>query len=145
MAHAARDLRRVLYVEDNPADAALVREHLRTFGSVELILAGSRDDALQRVGEQVPDLVLVDLSLPGGNGIHLIRDLRHADRTRYTPVVVFSGSERASDVRLCLSAGASAFVRKPGDPDAYRRRLDGIVAFWCQVAEPAPSLGASVG
>ena len=135
----------VLYVEDNPADARLVREHLRTFTWADLVIVGSRDEALQKVGERVPDLVLVDLSLPGGNGMHLIRDLRHADRTRYTPIVVFSASERGSDVLLCLSAGASAFVRKPGSSDDHRKTLETIVAFWCQVAEPAPSIGASVG
>ena len=141
MAHTAREERRVLYVEDNPADAALVREHLRSFGSVKLVLAVSRDEALQRVAESVPDLVLVDLSLPGGNGMHFIRDLRHSERTRYVPVVVFSGSNRPSDVHLCLSAGASAFVRKPAEPEAYRRALETAVSFWCQVAEPPPNGG----
>jgi CheY-like chemotaxis protein len=130
--------RTVLYVEDNPADARLVEEHLQPFAWAELVLAGSRDEALQRVEQQAPELVLVDLSLPGGNGIHLIRDLRHDDRTRYTPIVVFSGCSRESDVRLCLSAGASAFVRKPTEPDAYRLTLQTTVSFWCQVAEPPP-------
>lgn len=134
--------RTVLYVEDNPSDARLVREHLRPFDWAELVLAGSRDEALERIGDQAPELVLVDLSLPGGNGIHLIRDLRQADRTRYTPIVVFSGSTRESDVRLCLSAGASAFVRKPAEPEVYRRTLETTISFWCQVAEPAPSNGA---
>ena len=131
----------VLYVEDNPADARMVQEHLRPFDWADLVLAGSRDEALQRVESNAPELVLVDLSLPGGNGIHLIRDLRHADRTRYTPIVVFSGSNRDSDIRLCLSAGASAFVRKPIEPEAYRRTLETTVAFWCEVAEPAPPNG----
>jgi CheY-like chemotaxis protein len=139
--HAA-DLRRtVLYVEDNPADARLVQEHLRGFGWADLVLAGSRDEALRCVEQRVPELVLLDLSLPGGNGMHLIRDLRQTDRTRYTPIVVFSGSSRPSDVHLCLSAGASAFVRKPGDPEAYRRALETAVSFWCEVAEPSPNGG----
>jgi len=133
--------RTVLYVEDNPADARLVREHLRGFDWADLVLAGSRDEALRCVEQRVPELVLLDLSLPGGNGMHLIRDLRHTDRTRYTPIVVFSGSSRPSDVHLCLSAGASAFVRKPGDPDAYRRALETAVSFWCVVAEPSPNGG----
>ncbi|HET9300309.1 MAG TPA: response regulator [Candidatus Polarisedimenticolaceae bacterium] len=133
--------RTVLYVEDNPADARLVREHLRGFAWADLVLAGSRDEALRSVEERVPELVLLDLSLPGGNGMHFIRDLRHSERTRYIPVVVFSGSNRPSDVQLCLSAGASAFVRKPAEPEAYRRALETAVAFWCQVAEPPPNGG----
>ena len=80
--------RTVLYVEDNPADARLVREHLRGFAWADLVLAGSRDEALRSVEERVPELVLLDLSLPGGNGMHFIRDLRHSERTRYIPVVV---------------------------------------------------------
>ena len=131
--------RTVLYVEDNPADARLVREHMQGFDWAELVVAGSRDEALRSVEERVPELVLLDLSLPGGNGMHFIRDLRHSERTRYVPVVVFSGSNRPSDVHLCLSAGASAFVRKPGDPVAYRRALETVVSFWCQVAEPPPN------
>jgi CheY-like chemotaxis protein len=133
--------RTVLYVEDNPADARLAREHLRGFGWADLVLAGSRDEALRSVEERVPELVLLDLSLPGGNGMHFIRDLRHAERTRYTPIVVFSGSSRPSDVLLCLSAGASAFVRKPSEPEAYRHALETAVSFWCQVAEPPPDGG----
>jgi CheY-like chemotaxis protein len=131
--------RTVLYVEDNQADARLVREHMQGFDWAELVVAGSRDEALRSVEERVPELVLLDLSLPGGNGMHFIRDLRQADRTRYIPIVVFSGSSRPSDVHLCLSAGASAFVRKPGDPVAYRRALETVVSFWCQVAEPPPN------
>jgi CheY-like chemotaxis protein len=137
--HGTDAHRTVLYVEDNPADARLVREYLRGFDWAELVLAGSRDEALRSVEERVPELVLLDLSLPGGNGMHFIRDLRQAERTRYVPVVVFSGSNRPSDVRLCLSAGASAFVRKPADPEAYRRALETAVSFWCQVAEPPPN------
>jgi CheY-like chemotaxis protein len=129
--------RTVLYVEDNPADARLVREHIKAFSWAELVVVGSRDEALARVAERVPDLVLVDLSLPGGNGIHLIRDLRREAATRFTPIVVFSGSHRPSDVMLCLSAGASAFVRKPSGLDPFARVLTATVAFWGEVAEPA--------
>jgi two-component system, chemotaxis family, response regulator Rcp1 len=137
---AATD-RRVLYVEDSPADLALVEEALRTAGiAVALERVGDGEAALERARAAPPDLMLVDLRLPRLDGIGVVAALR-ADpepRVRRTPVVILSTSALPSDVGRAYDAGANCFLDKPLGFEEFTRAIAAVMTMWLEVVTAPP-------
>jgi two-component system, response regulator len=77
-----------------------------------------------------PTLVLLDYSLPKLSGIEVLTRLRQNDRTRLTPIVVFSGANTDSVLTECYRIGANSFVAKPSDPQEHIDRLIQIARYW---------------
>ena len=107
--------RRVLYLEDNPANALLMRSIVGRRGAVDLVVVSRGAEALDMVFAAPPDLLLLDLHLPDISGEEVLRRLRTDPRTSTLPVVVIT-ADAAPQVRQQLSAlGADAFLAKPFD------------------------------
>jgi chemotaxis family two-component system response regulator Rcp1 len=132
---------RVLIVEDNPGDLDLVREVLST-ASVPHAISVAVDgvDALDqlRTGEQLPDLMILDLNLPKKDGRELLRDIKGDPRLQHIPVVVFSSSEAKSDLADAYRLRANCFVTKPPDLDDFIAAVRGIDQFWLKLAKLPP-------
>jgi CheY-like chemotaxis protein len=108
-------LRTVMYLEDNPANAMLMRSILARRGSVDLTVATRGVEALELLFASPPDLLVLDLHLPDIGGEEVLRRLRADRRTSTLPVVVLT-ADAAPHVRQHLMAlGASAFLSKPVD------------------------------
>ncbi|GDY13262.1 hypothetical protein LBMAG53_21400 [Planctomycetota bacterium] len=103
---------RCLLVEDNPADVAIVAAQLASVdpGAVRLDIAGSLEDAIDRVGKGRPDVLLLDLSLPDSDGLDTFISLHL--RCPLVPVVVLSGVEAPDTVMHCVRMGAQDFLVK---------------------------------
>jgi two-component system, chemotaxis family, response regulator Rcp1 len=133
--------RRVLYVEDSPADLALVEEALRTAGiAVALERVGDGEAALERARAAPPDLMLVDLRLPRLDGIEVVTALR-ADpepRVRRTPVVILSTSALPSDVGRAYDAGVNCFLDKPLGFEEFTRAIAAVMTLWLEVVTAPP-------
>jgi PAS domain S-box-containing protein len=107
--------RTVMYLEDNPANAMLMRSILARRGSVDLTVATRGVEALELLFASPPDLLVLDLHLPDIGGEEVLRRLRADRRTSTLPVVVLT-ADAAPHVRQHLMAlGASAFLSKPVD------------------------------
>lgn len=127
----------ILVVEDNPADARLVREALgQGLVPKQIHIAGdsAEAEAFLRSGTPFPDLVLLDLNLPGKTGHEFLAEIRHDPQLRQLPVVVFSSSESEEDIRRAYAALANCYVAKPGDLDRYFSVLASIESFWLSTA-----------
>jgi DNA-binding NtrC family response regulator len=115
---------RVVYVEDDPAQERLVREILQREGS-PLEAVGTARGAFELLMAQPPDAALVDLRLPDGSGIDLIRELRAQGAD--LPLVVVTASEAPEDAVAALKAGAEEYLVKPIVPalliEAVRRAM----------------------
>ncbi len=106
---------RVLYVEDNPTNAALMHSIVRRRDSVVLEVAVDGASGLQRALTWLPDLVLLDLHLPDIAGEELLRRLRADPRTATLPIVVVTAAA-THDVRdLVAALGADGYLAKPVD------------------------------
>ncbi|HEY0985510.1 MAG TPA: response regulator [Kofleriaceae bacterium] len=134
---------RVLLVEDNPGDADLIRDTLDS-GARKLDMAVVRDgaaasDYLLRRGAYAdaerPDLVLLDLNLPGVDGRRVLAEMRLHNELRAIPVVVLTSSDAESDIAGSYEAGASCYVTKPGELAAFQSAVKSIEAFWFKVAK----------
>ncbi len=113
------DKRHVLYVEDNPANMRLVEQLLKTFPDIELAGAETAEDGLEMAQQQVPDLILMDINLPGMNGYEALQELKKIDATKDVPVVAISANALASDVEKGLDAGFSDYITKPINLQAF--------------------------
>jgi len=129
--------RTVLLIEDDPADALLARETLRDVApdvAVVHATCGSDALALLRAAPMRFDLVLVDLNLPGVDGVALLRARRGEDALTCVPFVAFTTSASPHDLRAAYLAGANAFVTKPADLDDYGEVMRATIAFWLGAA-----------
>jgi signal transduction histidine kinase len=116
--------RRVLYVEDNPLNVLLFEEALRRESGVELRIAVSGEQALAIVEHWTPELLIIDLNLPGVTGTELLRTLRRRAALAAVPAVVCSADAMPEDRQRALDAGFDHYWTKPIDV----RALPGAVA-----------------
>jgi len=104
----------ILIVEDNAANRKLARDLLRVHG-YRTIEAETGEAGIAAAETHAPDLVLMDIHLPGMNGIAALAKLRAAPATRATPVIAFTASVMPQDRSEIMAAGFDAFVAKPID------------------------------
>jgi two-component system cell cycle response regulator DivK len=104
----------ILIIEDNEKNMKLVRDVLQVKG-YETMEAGSAEDGLAMAGARKPDLVLMDIQLPGMSGIEAIGELRSNGATADIPVIAVTASVMQQDRKLITEAGFDAYLGKPLD------------------------------
>ncbi len=102
----------VLIVEDNEKNMKLVRDVLQVKG-YRTLEAGSAEDGIALARTQKPDLVLMDIQLPGMNGIEALGVLRADPATAAIPVIAVTASVMQQDRNLITQAGFDAYIGKP--------------------------------
>jgi two-component system cell cycle response regulator DivK len=102
----------ILVVEDNEQNQKLARDVLQVKG-YRVLIAGSAEAGLPMVLEHKPDLILMDIHLPGMNGIEALAKLRASPGTSALPVLAFTASVMPQDRRQITSAGFDGFLAKP--------------------------------
>jgi signal transduction histidine kinase len=105
--------RRVLYVEDNPVNAQLMRAWLQMQPEVELQVAEDGASALALAARWLPQLVLLDMDLPDMSGIDVLRRLRADPATAVIPCVAVSAFALGPEVQQALDRGCAAYLTKP--------------------------------
>jgi len=102
----------VLIVEDNEKNMKLARDVLQAKG-YQTLEAVTGEEGLRLAKERIPDLVLMDIQLPGINGIDALRQLRADSKTARIPVIALTASVTPTDRSAISAAGFDAFVSKP--------------------------------
>ena len=102
----------ILIVEDNAKNLKLVRDVLQVKG-YETLDAGTAEDGLKIAAERMPDLVLMDIQLPGMNGIEALKALRANPATAAIPVIAITASVMQQDRQEIMRAGFNGFIEKP--------------------------------
>ena len=108
----------ILIVEDNEQNRKVARDLLQVHGYVT-IEAETGEDAIALVATRVPDLVVMDVRLPGMSGVDTLAKLRAAPTTRDLPVLAFTASVMPQDRSQIMAAGFDAFLSKPIDLEAF--------------------------
>ena len=127
---------RVLLVEDDEHLAEGIAFNLRNSG-YEVETATTGEEALQTMERYAFDLVLLDLMLPGIDGLEVVRRLRRAGNTK--PVLVITARNRADDTIAGLDAGADDYITKPFDLDEVLARIRGALRrqSWTKASSPS--------
>ena len=106
-------VRKVLYIEDNPDNLRLVEAILGQFDNVELLTAENATIGYDMSTSNKPDLILMDINLPGMNGVQALKRLQDTRETRDIPVIAVTSNTMPKDVEAGLKAGFEAYITKP--------------------------------
>jgi CheY-like chemotaxis protein len=104
---------RILYVEDNEDNAAMLTAWLEIEGDLEVIVATNGAQGVELAAREAPDLVLMDLYLPGMNGFEAVRLIRANAASRRVPIIALSAHAMDEDRARALAAGCDEFETKP--------------------------------
>lgn len=116
----------VLYVEDDDDNAFMLTRRLERRG-IHLRHVESGEKALIDAVWKIPDVVLLDISLPGMDGLSVLQKLRSNPLTQSVPVIVLSAHVMEDDITRALEAGADAFVPKPIEFPRLLEALDRVI------------------
>ena len=128
---------RVLVVDDEPDITALVAYHLAKAGYRVATAANGRD-ALRAAREERPDLMVLDLMLPGVSGYDVLGELRRRDETRDIGVILLTARKEEPDRIKGLSLGADDYLPKPFSPQELVLRVGAVLR---RLASPAVAAG----
>lgn len=110
------NLQRILYVEDEPDIQAVARLALEAVGGFTVDIAGSGEAALARVADFRPDLLLLDVMMPGMDGPATLRALRALPGVANLPAIFMTARVQPHEVAELLAEGAIGVIAKPFDP-----------------------------
>ena len=137
------DTRRVdvLVIDDNPHDAALsLRVLLRPPLNLCAEWIADGKAALKLLGEcadeALPQVVFLDLNMPGMNGTEVLQSLRRLAKLQHLPIVMFTSSNAPQDVRECYDLGANSYVVKASEPSIFTAALSKAAAYWTNCNQP---------
>ena len=123
----------ILIVDDSPDDIEITKRILKKSGialKIEEALCGESALALLRTYSTLPRLILLDLKMPGMNGIETLREIRKNDRLKQIPVIMLTNSTLDSDKQEAHNAGANAYLHKAFDIDQFRNELNFALQRW---------------
>jgi CheY-like chemotaxis protein len=131
----------ILLVEDNPAEVRLTVEGLkeaRIANNLSFVSDGqSAIDYLRQQGKYRdavrPDLILLDLNLPGVDGREVLKFVKEDPQLKVIPVVIITSSEAETDIIKSYEAHANCFISKPIDFDGFTKVIRSIEHFWFTV------------
>ncbi len=136
----------ILLIEDNPADVELTRQcFLESKIPNEVHAALNADTAfafLRRTGQFAnaprPDLVLLDLNLPGIDGREILAGIKSDPDLQMIPVVVLTTSDADTDIREAYRLQANSYLRKPVDLDEFIELADAVCRYWFRYVKLPP-------
>ncbi|MBI5570339.1 MAG: response regulator [Desulfomonile tiedjei] len=113
---------RILVVEDNRPNMELVTALLEA-AECEVLQAWTAEDGIRIAGALQPALILMDISLPGMDGLTATAALKQDPRTKHIPVVALTAHAMKGDEDKALSAGCSGYIAKPIDTRAFPKKI----------------------
>jgi CheY-like chemotaxis protein len=141
----------ILLVEDNPSDVELTRRALeKNQVRNHLIVAEDGKQALDylfgcgdysnRDISQLPAIVLLDLKLPGIDGLEVLRRIREQSVTHRQPVIILTSSNEDSDLQTGYDLGVNSYIRKPVDFTEFSLTISHLINYWLEYNETPPAV-----
>lgn len=117
---------RILIVDDNPTNLKLASDVLLSEGfAVEA--SHDAEEARRLIGRRPPDLILMDIALPGMDGLTLTRLLKADSRCAHVPIVALTASAMRGDEERALAAGCSGYITKPINTRTFGQQIRGFL------------------
>jgi twitching motility two-component system response regulator PilH len=114
-------IKKIMVVDDSPTDLAFIATLLRK-GGYEVLLVNGGEAAISRSRTEQPDLIVMDLVMPGVNGFQATRAITRAESTKHIPVIICTSKDQETDKIWGMRQGATAYVTKPlGDGELLQK------------------------
>jgi len=117
---------KIIIVEDELDTVKVLAKRLSSKG-FEVVTAADAYQGITLALKEKPDLIILDLMLPAGGGLSVLKNIRMSGRTRIIPVVVLTGIKNEDYKRQVLNEGVEAYLEKPYDPDVLISTIQNIL------------------
>jgi PAS domain S-box-containing protein len=125
----SRQVHTLLYVEDNPANMMLVEDLISRRPDIRLLSAGDGQQGVDIARNALPDVILMDINLPGISGLKALEILAHDPKTAHIPVIALSANAIPRDIEKGLEAGFFRYLTKPIKVNEFMETLDVALKF----------------
>jgi len=119
----------LLYVEDNPGNLLLVEEIIARRSDIRLLCARDGVRGVEMARESLPDMIVMDINLPGISGLHALKILRTDPTTAHIPVVALGANAIPRDIKIGLEAGFFRYLTKPIKINEFLETLDAVLRY----------------
>ena len=127
----------ILLVEDNAGDIYMFENALKISGfKFNLVKITNGDDVLpylKRNDTSLPDIIILDLNLPGKNGKEILSDIKNDKKLGLIPVIIFTTSNAEFDIQTSYQLKANCFIKKPISVTEYIAAVNRIKDFWTSI------------
>jgi two-component system cell cycle response regulator DivK len=111
-------MKRILVIEDNKANRYLIRYMLEK-GKYQVVEVDSGEEALKEINKTKPDLILMDIQLPGIDGLETTKRIRKSKVNGDIPIIAITSFAMVGDKDKALGAGCNGYIEKPINPDTF--------------------------
>jgi len=139
----------ILLVEDDPDHTELISMALHKANQLNhIVICNSGPEAIRYLTREapngfslpsIPSLILLDLRMPGMDGLEVVKTIRANKRLSLIPICILTTSEDPNDIANCYAAGANGYVSKPTNYTKFVERIHQISRFWFDVNIPPPA------
>lgn len=123
---------RTFLVEDNDYDVRIIKRALALVDglSYKLEVFSDGEEVLERLHEQLPDFMIIDINLPKIDGKQILKILKNDERTRHIPILILTTSSGEDDIKFAYAHGANAYLTKPFDLIEFVCAVQSMGQFW---------------
>lgn len=120
-------LKKVFVCEDEPAIAKLIKLRLSADGIKDITIFDNGEKLSEHIKNEVPDLLLLDIMIPGLDGMSVLKNLKSDDKTKNIKIIMLTALSKESDIVKCLDNGADDYITKPFSPAELSSRVKKIL------------------
>ncbi len=120
-------IKTILVVEDSPITRSLIVSSLEDMGNLRVVEAESGFEALRKLPEFTPDLLITDINMPDINGLELIRFAKQNENYRHIPIIIVTTEGREVDRERGLGLGADSYIVKPFVPETLQEQVSKLL------------------
>ncbi|RYD81958.1 MAG: response regulator [Sphingobacteriales bacterium] len=141
----------ILLIEDNPGDRQLIMQEFKALGhNIKFIIKEDGEEALQYLDEmsdrhkshELPNLIILDLNLPRASGIEILQEYKKHPVFLTIPVIVFSSSSSATDIKSAYDNFANCYIPKPFAYEEFSEAVKSMWDFWFTITKLPRPVGA---
>ncbi len=122
---------KILLIEDDRIEVLKLNRAISSVANnYDIIQANNGNEALHKLKDHYPDIILLDLNMPDTNGIEFLSIIKNDENLKHIPTIVLTTSNNKKDITECYKMGIAGYVLKPLRYDDYEEKIRVIIKYW---------------